>query len=310
MRKYNGLQGDTLRGGGTWVKDHKTGGEIYNFQPFKGYCYGYGRVANSTVALERLGAASGVEFLDDVLVIWVAASCVVGWYEHARLYREAQQSPSSNRIDPPVDGAFCARAKFEHCTLIGPEARKCHVPRATKIKGGMGRYVWYAEGSDFLTFRRKLLRYIASGGSVGTPPSKRGVGRQIDTAKRKQVEDSAIDLVWAYFEKYGFTINDVQDKHLGWDLEATRGEEKLLIEVKGTSARAAQAELSANEYAHMKMRKHRMHYRVCIVSDALSENPILGIFSRNPETRFWEHHENGSALRIESKKVEIAKIFG
>ena len=73
MTTYEGLTGgDTISGGGTYVKKHGFGHEIFNFKPYKGRYYGYGRPANDAIALERLGAPKGSSYVDGVLVVWVA----------------------------------------------------------------------------------------------------------------------------------------------------------------------------------------------------------------------------------------------
>src|SRR5271165_4977566 len=98
MTAYRGLtKGDTITGGGQHVRDYGSGGEIFNFMPYGGRCYGYGRPANDTIALERLGAPEGSDYVDGILVVWVAKSCVVGWYKNARVYRKWQPSPSGSR---------------------------------------------------------------------------------------------------------------------------------------------------------------------------------------------------------------------
>src|SRR5579863_3383723 len=86
MTAYKGLKGDTITGGGEYVREHGFGHEIFNFKPYRGRYYGYGRAANDAIAVERLGAPEGAPFVEGVLVVWVANSCVVGWYKNARIY--------------------------------------------------------------------------------------------------------------------------------------------------------------------------------------------------------------------------------
>jgi len=67
------------------VKERGFGHEIFNFKEYGGRCYGYGRAAKNTIALQRLSALKEDDSLDDVLLVWVADSTVVGWFKHATL---------------------------------------------------------------------------------------------------------------------------------------------------------------------------------------------------------------------------------
>lgn len=313
MVAYKGSTGDAISGGGKYVLEHGFGHEIFNFQPFHGRCYGYGRAANDAIALKRLGAPEGSPYLDGVLVVWVAKSHVVGWYKDARLHREWQPAPSgSNRRFGNEECGFYAEAKASNCVLLHPDARTLAVPRARYVDGGMGRYVWYAEGPQHKPFLNELFKLVASDGRADpAPPERNGKGRRwiSDHRKRKAIEEAAIREVSRYYEGIGYTIQDRQKDCIGWDLEAALNGTSLLLEVKGTSIATVNVELTANEFSEMK--KNRMKgYRVCVVSDALGKKPVLNIYSFVPEAKRWEHHETGAALVIEPVVVEIARLHG
>jgi hypothetical protein len=314
MTAYKGLQDDTITGGGEFVKNKGFGHEIFNFQPYKGHCYGYGRAANDSIAIERLGASEGAAFVDGVLVVWVANSHVVGWFKNARVYREWQSAPSgSGRTFQGEDCLYYAVAKQGDCKCLDPDARMTlTVPRARDVAGGMGRYVWYAEGEDHKHFRKKLLEFINSNGGAGTtkPGSSKGGGPgwQIDPRRRKLIEDAAVQEVMRYYKnELNYKIKDRQNEHCGWDLEATKDGIVLFLEVKGVEAKEIGVELTANEYKCMK--KHRDVYRVCIVTNALSKTPTLSVYGYVAGSKRWEHHKDGTPIQIEPVWVETARLY-
>ena len=59
MDNYQGLNGDPIKGGGSFPKTRRYGHEIFNFQPHNGRYYGYGRPASDSINLERLGSREG-----------------------------------------------------------------------------------------------------------------------------------------------------------------------------------------------------------------------------------------------------------
>jgi hypothetical protein len=142
MTAYKGLTGDPISGGGGYVETHGIGDEIFNFKPYRGRYYGYGRPANNFIDLKRLDADASQEtpYVEGVLVVWVANSHVVGWYKSARVYHEWQAPPpGSNRSFGDHECGYYATATDGE--LLDPDARTLAVPRARDVEGGMGRYV-------------------------------------------------------------------------------------------------------------------------------------------------------------------------
>lgn len=84
---------------------------------------------------------------------------------------------------------------------------------------------------------------------------------------------------------------------MGWDLEATNGGRRLRLEVKGLSQAELIIELTPNEYE--KMKKHRNRFRICVVTDVLSKNPLLRVFSYSPENQNWEDDDENRLNIIE-----------
>ena len=80
MERYRGLVGDTVAGGGAYVDEYGYGGEVFNFQPFKGSVYGFvqpprrrkDRIPN--IKINRLGAADTDDHVAGVLAVWVATN--------------------------------------------------------------------------------------------------------------------------------------------------------------------------------------------------------------------------------------------
>jgi hypothetical protein len=76
----------------------------------------------------------------------------------------------------------------------------------------------------------------------------RGQGYSDDPAA---VEKVGMDVVAAYFEdqKAGWTVMRVDQLKCGWDLEATRGDQRWCVEVKATSGKNPSVFVTANELA-------------------------------------------------------------
>ena len=71
----------------------------------------------------------------------------------------------------------------------------------------------------------------------------------------------------------------------GWDLEATKGNTTLYIEVKGTAGATIYFELTPNEYR--RLREHAERYRLCVVCDAL-DSPRLFELLPSEGAECWE----------------------
>lgn len=143
MEFYDGVSSETEapRHGGQWVEDGEVPWESYNFHKVGGYFYGYARpaVRNDRVKLERIDPGASGSTLDGVRVIFFARGSdrqvVVGWYEQARVYREAGTGPGEAR-----DGLrYLFRCKPEHAVLLRPGQRTHTIPRG---KGGTGQSNW------------------------------------------------------------------------------------------------------------------------------------------------------------------------
>ncbi|MEX1096397.1 MAG: DUF4268 domain-containing protein [Planctomycetales bacterium] len=155
------------------------------------------------------------------------------------------------------------------------------------------------------TFGWRLEALDAGGDIAGRLTSELSAGagrrtpRQANPLDRLKVEDAAVEAVWKHFAAEQYRIKDVSRENLGWDLEAVRGKDTLFIEVKGLSGRDLCVELTPNEYAKMKSTEHCDSWRLCVVTNALTD-PQLAIFGWSKGARQWED-ERGRVLRIEER---------
>jgi len=93
MKRYAGPQeGDERPKGGGRYNKKNVGHELFNFAELNGRFYGFARAKNGRVKLTRIDPdAKKAEKLDDVLVIFVARQCIVGWYRNASVYASIQK---------------------------------------------------------------------------------------------------------------------------------------------------------------------------------------------------------------------------
>lgn len=310
MSKYQGLTGDTIRGGGAYVSEHGFGHELMNFQAFKGRMYGFAQVPKSSIKIEKLGASTGASSVHGVLVIWVASSRIVGWYKNATIFRNVQQPPvNSGRIHKGHPIGYNVTAAVSDCKLLDPDARLFPIPRAQRRSGGMGRYSWYAEGAENERIRKDVLAYVLANGNLPFKQKKHNPAIhafQPDIFKREKVEKAAIEMAAKHFEDLGYLVDSVETDNLGWDLNAEHQatSDSLCIEVKGLSGPIISVEMTRQEYE--MMRKHRKRYRICIVTQALEDKArALHVFAYVPALDKWL---DGKDRSIQIKEVTSARL--
>ena len=152
MKNYCGVtEEDKPVNVGKYINDNGRGGEIYNFAPHNHKCFGYVMHYGEELHIERYDKIlKNHSEVTDMTVVWVATKgdkCkIVGWYEHATMYRSWQSFRDFIIGDEWYDYNFVADEKS--CYLIPEEKRDFVIPGALKAgKGrGMGRsHVWYAD---------------------------------------------------------------------------------------------------------------------------------------------------------------------
>lgn len=171
MKYYAGIYDDDKpMNGGKYIDENGEGGEIFNFVPYNHKCYGYVMHQGDELHIERYDKVlRSFDEVRDMTVVWVASdgdgSKIVGWYEHATMYRFWQ-----GFYDVMCRGDWWNNYNFvadeKDCYLIDEGKRSFVIPRAPIAgKGrGMGQsQVWYADSpyaqNEFIP---KVLEYLDS----------------------------------------------------------------------------------------------------------------------------------------------------
>jgi archaellum component FlaF (FlaF/FlaG flagellin family) len=148
-------------------------------------------------------------------------------------------------------------------------------------------------------FKESLIDYIdrVENGDFSAPNKGNRRG-QIDPETRIKIETAAIETAVEFYIQRGYDIQDRQLDNVGYDLEATKANETLLVEVKGTSVELpsnVNVILTPNEYKVSK--KSRTKYRICIVINALN-TPELFEFLWDSKRNSWFSEQSLSSLKI------------
>lgn len=257
----------------------------------------------------RLGAAPGAEYVDGVTVVFVATrpeggSVVAGWYDRARVWRSEQTY--GRRF-------YLAEAPAKRCVLLPVDQRVLRVPRARPGQWGIGQSnIRYADEPSARHFLRRLARFMKNplGFDGFERPirerARRGRGgapRQVDPVLRAKVERAAIERCVAHYEGQGYECVRVERENRGWDLEFTRGDVTLLVEVKGCSGEARAIELTPNEYAAMCNAAYQDTYRLVAVGHALMKRRArLTIIRFNGSDKTWRDEDD--------REIDVLKRTG
>ena len=150
MKNYCGVtEDDKPINGGKFVNENGTAYECYNFFPVNHFCYGYFQHIGQQLDLgriDKIGETS--DAVQDVTIIWVANRKIVGWYEHAEIFRYWQSFNEPAFDTNHADWDHWCKAREENVFLIPPEKRNFAVPSATtngKDKGMGQSNIWYAD---------------------------------------------------------------------------------------------------------------------------------------------------------------------
>ena len=168
MKNYRGVtEDDKPVNGGKYVNDNGTAYECYNFFPVNHFCYGYFQHVGQQLNLERVDKiAENADVVQDVTIIWVANRKIVGWYEHAEIFRYWQSFGEPTFDTNHVDWDHWCKAREENVFLIPPENRNFDVPTAAKNGAGKGMgqsNIWYAD-TDWaqINFIPAVEKYLES----------------------------------------------------------------------------------------------------------------------------------------------------
>lgn len=297
MDRYDGPA--TIVGGGEYIHKHGVGGEVFNFKPSYGKCFGYAMTRNlsglNLSNLDKTRRWSKGDELHGVDVVFIAkhpefGQVVVGWYRDATVFHKEYRVRRGQiqGMSFPMRRFLCSVPK-ESVHLLPVEMRNFTVPNApTGNKGFPGQSnVWYPsmhfDNAAVRKFHKTLSKYITSNSARTVLPgdekserkSRRVGGRKgpPDHAHNARVEKAAVDAVWAFYENQGYKLKSVESENVGWDLSASLRSHSFKVEVKGTSGPAINFELTPNEYS--KLIEHHASYRVCVVCCALDEPQVF-----------------------------------
>jgi hypothetical protein len=248
------------------------------------------------------GANAGDESIDGVDVVWIAREPerggrrVVGWYRNATVYHHRQEFenyPSPQHSKDEID-TYRIRARSEDATLLPLEDRSDPRFRLGTGKGWIGHTNWWfpEQQSDpaIKEFVRGLREFIdARGEYVPKPSVKSKWGGGSDIERKAKVEQAAIGEVKKHYHEY--IVTSVEEENVGWDLEAKsrNGGEAFCLEVKGLFGSELKVGLTPNEYRALVRHKEgeKSYYRLCVVTEALSDKPVLRIFRYEMSDNKW-----------------------
>lgn len=326
MQYYKGQAHDQIIGGGSYVKENGTGGEIYNFLPIDQHVYGYVQPTGK-INLARIDSSttSGKDVLENVLIVFTAKApeggvYVVGWHKNSTLYSQIYED--SFYCDEDINGEiinatengeglferehwYISRTQKENAVLLNVDERVLRVPVG---KEGMGQSnVWFADKGRGLEFREKVNKFITEYEDDLQTVQKRRTAKRGDADYNKRIELAAIDYMTTYYEKHGYVVESKEKDNVGWDLEARKDHRLLRIEVKGKAGQDIDVLLSQNEYAKMQQHKDK-GYRLAVVTDALHD-PTEYIFYYSEEKTGWVEMFD-SDLRLNIKEIVEARCIG
>ena len=168
MKNYCGVtKDDKPQNGGRYVVETSAAYECYNFFPVNHFCYGYFQHIGQQLNLGRIDKnCENADAVQDVTIIWVANRKIVGWYEHAEIFRYWQSFNEPTIDENHTYWDHWCKAREENVFLIPPEKRNFAVPSAaTNGTGkGMGQSnIWYAD-TDWAqkTFVPAVEKYLES----------------------------------------------------------------------------------------------------------------------------------------------------
>ena len=169
------------------------------------------------------------------------------------------------------------------------------LPKGSGWKGQSN--VFYADCNVGLELKKKVVDQIDTYERGMQKARKASSRKPAPLELRKEVEKVAMDYVTDYFINMNYSVTDVSEKNLGWDLEASVNNHRLRIEVKGLSGEDIDISLTRNEYEKMRGYK-KDGYRIAVVTNARS-NPMPYIFEFSVDRDSWWDMKNKLPLIID-----------
>ncbi len=311
MKHYEGVTDDDKPTGAGWyVEQYQDGGEVYNFHPIGRYHYGYARIQDGrSLHIQKLGARRDDEHIEGITVVLFAKNpetggqYIVGWYADAKLYRHMQHIQGGD-----WDGkSYLCKTLTNNSTLV-PATERIFEAAANvegKWKAPGQTNAWYVEDHTDKKYLDELATYINDPDRYIERKRRKTRGGspwQPDIELRKKIELAAMDKVAEYYRTREYAIIDCHKENYGWDMEAVKGKQTLLLEVKGLSGPYKVVELTHNEYTNAK--KYKKDYRICIVADALNKDS-------QPDIYYYQDGQwvNNNGKCSEMKELTAARFY-
>jgi hypothetical protein len=249
--------------------------------------------------------------MSNVLVVWIAThpsaggTYIVGWYKNANVFKTFQDSKNPQR----KKYNYNIVAKTDDCTLLPIDQRTFQVLRAKSGgKGFLGQSnVWYADSSNknIQQFKEEVIAYIKSYTGDAQHISKQAL--KVNSEARKKVEVAAVTYVTKVYQKLGYKVTSREKENIGWDLDAEKKGIKLKLEVKGLAQSQVSVRISENEYKSMMANKN--DYRLCVVTNALKNHPVMVTFIWDEDKNAWlSDRDPNIILSIELKPSYLAVV--
>jgi hypothetical protein len=261
MVHYQGVtDNDPILGGGQYVDEHGTGNEIFNFLPIDAFCFGDAQSPHGgNINLGRIDPHHHDQgFVEHATVFWCArrpdtnATVTIGWYEDATVFSGYDE----NRARKDVQ--YRIKASANNAFLLKPQFRIFSVPMAQGGNCGIGQSnVRYLDQEICEDMSRELISYKKTSekdssnfidisdqaDTTATNRTGRGYGQS-----NPECEKKAIEVTKNHYTVMGYSVKSVEALNRGWDLEASKDENTLRIEVKGLSNDTVNITLTPNEY--------------------------------------------------------------
>lgn len=318
MPSYNGI--GPILGGGAYVEENGIGGEMWNFRVEGGRCYGYVMTRKfAGVNLNRLNSKNqweSNEELEGIDIVFISkkqelGQVVVGWYQDATVFHKKYRKRRGNKILGDWNKLdYLCQVSSEKAVLLPEELRTFEVPFApVHGKGFPGQSnIWYpnTDTPEVSKFVNKLRKYINS--STPSALDNQSLPRKTtfwsnypDKDLITQIEQAAISATRIHYQENGYTVISVEKDNRGWDIEVTKNEERLLIEVKGHIGNVIQFELTPNEYNQLQLNKSI--YRISVVRNALEESEVEIYIPEKKQETWILNRCNGNGVIELSEKI-------
>jgi hypothetical protein len=133
-----------------------------------------------------------------------------------------------------------------------------------------------------------------------TPTGKSGQGYQSDEKKKKATELHAMRLAFDYLSKEGYTSKDVSNqKNIGYDIHANKGENMLGVEVKGSINRADFVNVTSSEVEYTQGVSENNYQSLLFVVDNIQVIKNGEIYETSGgRIRMWWNWDTGDGFLI------------